>query len=328
MKKILCVLLMVLMVTLSVTAGGRRGGDDRPLLVVHCLIRDFQYGLAEAAGARAAVEEFSARYNRQINFTFFAPVNFPDPAAQVEHIESAIAMGADLIIIDAVSRDIATPLARRAIEMGIVITCSNSGVEEGVGLGLWATDHVAAGHRAADEMARALGGTGKVAVIGYGRGAHASEIRAYAFVERMQSHHPGINMLPVEWAVTADAIGSADVARAYLAAHPDLRGMYAGNSMTTEGMVVGVRELGRAGQVVLMGYDHNDAIRAAIRDGSLYGVVMQSPFAMGYHAATAGLNYIFHGRRPTGPWFNDTGVLFMTRDNIDSPEAQLIMREW
>ncbi|MCL2763632.1 MAG: substrate-binding domain-containing protein, partial [Treponema sp.] len=264
----------------------------------------------------------------KINFSYFAPVNFPDAAAQIEHIETAMAMGANLIIIDAVNRDVITPLAKRAIEMGITITCSNSGVEEGVGLGLWATNQVAAAGRAAEEMARAIGGRGKVAVIGYGRGAHASEIRAHAFVEYMQKNHPGIQMLPVEWAATADAIGSADTARAYLAAHPDLAGMYAGNSMTTEGMVAGVRELGRAGQVILMGYDHNNAIRAAIRDGSLYGVVMQSPFAMGYQSATAGLNYIIHGTRPAGPWFNDTGVLFMTKDNIDSPEAQLIMREW
>jgi ribose transport system substrate-binding protein len=233
-----------------------------------------------------------------------------------------------LIIIDAVARDVATPLARRAIDMGIAISCSNSGVEEGVGLGMWGTDQVAAAARAADEMAKAIGGKGKVAVIGYGKGAHASEIRAYAFVEYMEKNHPDVQVLPVEWAATADAIGSADTARAYLAAHPDLACMYAGNSMTTEGMVAGVRELGKAGAITLMGYDHNDAIRAAIRDGSLYGCVMQSPYKMGYEAAKAGLEYIVNGVKPSGPWFNNTGVLFMTKDNIDSDEAQLIMTEW
>jgi len=322
MKKFLCVFLMLLMVTLSVSAAGRRDAGAKELSVVHCLIREFQYGLAEAAGARAACEEYGAK------FTYFAPVNFPDAAAQVEHIESAIAMGANLIIIDAVARDVATPLARRAIDMGITITCSNSGVEEGVGLGLWATDQVAAAGQAADEMAKKIGGRGKVAVIGYGKGAHASEIRAYAFVEYMEKNHPGVQVLPVEWAATADAIGSADVARAYLAAHPDIVGMYAGNSMTTQGMVTGVRELGKAGQVTLIGYDHNDAIRAAIRDGSLYGCVMQSPYKMGYEAAKAGLEFITKGVRPSGPWFKNTGVLFMTSANIDSPEAQLIMKEW
>jgi ribose transport system substrate-binding protein len=313
---------MVLMVTLSVTAGGRRQAGERQLLVVHCIIRDFQYGLATAAGARAAAEAFGAEY------TSFAPINFPDPAAQVEHIESGIAMGADLIIIDAVARDVATPLARRAIDMGIVVSCSNSGVEEGIGLGLWATDQVAAAGVAAREMARVVPRGSRVAVIGYGRGAHASEIRAYAFVEYMERNHPYIEVVPVIWAATADAIGAADAARAYMSAYPDLAGMYAGNSMTTEGMVAGIRELGLAGTMTLMGYDHNDAIRAAIRDGSLHAVIMQSPYEMGYQAAYAGLNYIVNGVRPTGPWFNDTGVLLMTRENIDSPEAQLIMREW
>ena len=328
MRKIMWIFVMVVMVAFSLAGVEKSEASPNEINVVHCLIREFQYGLAEAAGARAAVEEYSSRYNKKINFTYFAPVNFPDAAAQVEHIESAIAMGANLIIIDAVNRDVITPLAKSAIDMGITITCSNSGVEEGVGLGLWATDQVVAAGRAAAEMAKAIGGKGKVAVIGYGRGAHASEIRAYAFVEYMQKNHPDIEVLPVEWAATADAIGSADVARAYLAAHPDIAGMYAGNSMTTEGMVTGVRELGKAGSVVLIGYDHNAAIRAAIRDGSLYGCVMQSPFKMGYEAAKAGLEYIINGVTPSGPWFNDAGVLFMTKDNIDSDEAKLIMTEW
>ncbi len=325
MKKIFCVCMLVVLIVLPVFAAGSREAEktaDKELLVVHCLIREFQYGLAEAAGARAAADEYGAR------FTYFAPVNFPDAAAQVEHIESAMAMGADLIIIDAVARDVATPLAQRAIEQGIVITCSNSGVQEGVGLGLWATDQVAAASRAADEMARAIGEKGKVAVIGYGRGADASEIRAYAFVEHMEKNYPNVEVLPVEWAATADAIGSADTARAYLAAHPDIIGMYAGNSMTTEGMVTGIKELGRAGTITLIGYDHNDAVKAAIKDGSLYGVVMQSPYNMGYESAKAGLEYITKGVSPSPPWFKDAGVYFMTKDNIDSPEAEILMREY
>ena len=329
MKKVLCVLLMILMVTLSLTAAGRRdSGAAKPLTVVHCLIREFQYGLAEAAGARAAVEEIAKRENRQINFTYFAPINFPDAAAQIEHIESAIAMGADFIIIDAVNADVITPLAQRAIDMGIVITCSNSGVADGVGLGTWATDQNNCAAKAADEMAKAIGGRGKVAVIGYGKGAPSSEIRAYAFEEHMQKTYPNIQVLPIEWAATADAIGSADVARAYLAAHPDLVGMYAGNSMTTEGMLVGVRELGRAGSMTLIGYDSNSAVEAAVRDGSIYGCVMQSPYNMGYEAAKAGLEFITRGVRPTPPWFKDAGVYFMTKDNINSPEAQLLLKEW
>lgn len=322
MKRFLCVVMLAVMVVLSVPAAGNKEPEKKDLLVVHCLIREFQYGLAEAAGAKAAADEYGAR------FTYFGPVNFPDAATQVEHIESAIAMGADLIIIDAVAADVATPIAQRAIEQGIVITCSNSGIQDGVGLGTWATDQEAAAARAADEMAKAIGGKGKVAVIGYGRGAASSEIRATAFVKYMNERYPEIEVLPIEWAVTADAIGSADTARAYLAAHPDIAGMYAGNSMTTEGMVAGVKELGKAGEIVLMGYDHSDAIRAAIREGSLYGCIMQSPYNMGYEAAKAGLEYITKGVTPPPPWFKDAGVYFMTKDNIDSPEAELLMREF
>jgi ribose transport system substrate-binding protein len=123
-------------------------------------------------------------------------------------------------------------------------------------------------------------------------------------------------------------MGAADTAKAYLSAHPELVGMYAGNSMTSEGMVAGVRELGRAGRITLIGYDSNNALKAAIRDGSLLGCVLQSPYAMGYESCKAGLEYIFNKVTPAGPWFKDSGVLFMNKANIDSPEAVLITKEW
>jgi ribose transport system substrate-binding protein len=320
---------MAVLVILSLPARGKSEADaKKELLVVHCLIREFQYGLAEYAGAKAAIAEYAAKYDRKINSTYFGPINFPDAATQAEQIESAIAMGADLIIIDAVAADVATPLAQRAIAQGIAISCSNSGVREGVGLGTWATDQLAAAQVAADEMAKAIGGKGKVAVIGYGRGAPTSEIRATAFVEAMNRKYPNVNVLPIEWAVTADAVGAADTTRAYLTAHPDIAGMYCGNSMTTEGMITGVRELGKAGSVVLMGYDANDSVVAAIRDGTLYGSIMQSPYNMGYESAKAGLEYIFNKITPPAPWFKDSGVLFMTKANIDSPQAQILLKVW
>jgi ribose transport system substrate-binding protein len=219
-------------------------------------------------------------------------------------------------------------LAKKAIDMGIVISCSNSGVQEGVGLGNWATDQLKAAAKAADEMAKKIGGKGKVAVIGYGRGAPTSEIRANAFVDYIKKNYPNINVLPVEWAATADAIGAADVAKAYLAAHPDLAGMYACNSMTSEGMVAGVRELGKIGPITLIAYDSNAAIQAAIRDESLLGSIMQSPYNMGYEAAKAGLENIINGVKPPPPWFKDAGVFFMTKDNIDSPQAQILLKTW
>ena len=53
---------------------------------------------------------------------------------------------------------------------------------------------------------------------------------------------------------------------------------------------------------------------------------MQSPYPLGYLSENAAYYYLHDGRDPE-EYVNDTGLLFVTKDNIDTEEAQNVMYE-
>ena len=58
--------------------------------------------------------------------------------------------------------------------------------------------------------------------------------------------------------------------------HPDLRGLYvAGGGIT--GALAAIRDLGRSGQQVVVGYDVMESTKAGLLDGSL-SLVIANPF--------------------------------------------------
>lgn len=292
--------------------------EAQKLKIVHCLIHTINYfPLLEAQGAEAAAKEYGC------DFEYSGPASYPDSAGQIESIETAVASGADLIIVDAVDTVVAGQAAQAAIDQGVAITCSNSGVTDGIGLGCWSTDNYAASEQGAVELANAIGGKGKVALLCYGQGTKSCEDRAYGFLDKMASDYPDIEVVSVQW-ITASTDDGADALKTVIAAHPDVDGVFATCQDISQGMVVGIKELDMVGQVKLVGFDSGSAVNQAIRDGVLTGAIMQSPYNMGYMACKAGIEYILNGTKPE-QWFNDTGILFVTKDNIDSEDAAKVM---
>ena len=89
-------------------------------------------------------------------------------------------------------------------------------------------------------------------------------------------------------------------------------------------MIVGVQEADKVGAYTLIGFDSGSIVNDAIRDGILTGSIMQSPYTMGYESVKAAIEYLQNGTEPD-EWFNDTGVMFVTQDNIESDDAAKVM---
>jgi ribose transport system substrate-binding protein len=49
-------------------------------------------------------------------------------------------------------------------------------------------------------------------------------------------------------------------------------------------MIAGVKEAGKEGKIVIVGFDENDETLQGIKDGSVYGTIVQNPFMFGYEA--------------------------------------------
>ncbi len=102
----------------------------------------------------------------------------------------------------------------------------------------------------------------------------------------------------------------------------DTIGVFGSNQTAAEGLLAANSNLNllgsdaSAGEVIGIGFDAGSVIKGAIKDGTMYGAVTQSPLMMGYYclyALTKAANGETVSDLPTnGYWYN--------KDNIDDPE--------
>ena len=84
-------------------------------------------------------------------------------------------------------------------------------------------------------------------------------------------------------------------------------------------MLSAVQGAGLAGKVRMVGFDENEETLQGVKDGHIYGTVVQQPFEFGYNAVRI-LAGLARGDRSVLP---DGGILFIphreiTRDNVDA----------
>ena len=125
-----------------------------------------------------------------------------------------------------------------------------------------------------DELARRMDGRGKLAHL-YGGPA----IR-YDALHRMLERQPQIE-LAFEGFCTWSRDDGARVMREALAAHPDIRGVFAHNDGLALGALDAIEELGYAGRIVVAGFDGTPEGLAAVHQGKLAATVYRSTYLVG-----------------------------------------------
>jgi len=201
-----------------------------------------------------------------------------DLAAQTAQIENFIVRGVDAIVACPVdSRGIAQVLERARRE-GVAVFTADIAAEGVEVVAHVASDNVQGGRLAGEYLARRLGGEAAVAVVDHPEVTSVQD-RVAGFLEAIEAS-PGLTL-----AARPSAQGrrdlALDVAASMLAAHPEVRGVFAINDETALGVVQALQSLGRD-DVIVVGYDAIPEARAAILGGSaLEADVVQYPEAMG-----------------------------------------------
>ena len=183
-----------------------------------------------------------------------------------------------------------------------------------------ATDNKAAGELAAQEMIERIGKEGKVAVMSYVAGAGSEIGRVGGFVDYLKANS--------EIEIVGPFYSNSQMATALnqttdvLASNPDLKGIFGANEPTAIGMGRALSQSGRAGQVVGIGFDGNEDLQNFVRDGTLAAIAVQGSFQMGEKGVETVVNVIDRAKVDKN---QDTGVVLVTKENIDTPEAQNVL---
>lgn len=141
------------------------------------------------------------------------------------------------------------------------------------------TNNDKAGELAGREMIKALGGRGKVAVFRMDREVQTTTARENAFIRTIEN----AGMIVAVEAYIGTRVGNArEKAYELLITHPDIDGIFTPNESTSLGTMAAINQLGRDHQPVHIGFDASPMLTNAMESGNIQGLVVQSPFQMGY----------------------------------------------
>ena len=262
------------------------------------------------AGAKSAGAELG------VNVKWKGPVKEDDRTQQIGIVEQFTAEGVDGIVLaplDAVAllRPVQAASARK---IPVVIFDSSLGGQQGKDyVSLVATDNRKAGAMGGEELARLLGGKGKVVMLRYNQGSASTEQREAGFLDAI-AKHPDIQM------IEKDRYGGATVGEAQKNAENLLDklkqadGIFCPNESSTQGMLTVLVANGLATKKKFVGFDTSPALITALKAGQIHALVAQNPTKMGNEAVRT---IVAHIRGETVPAYVDTGCSLVTQQNVN-----------
>ncbi|HQR33264.1 MAG TPA: substrate-binding domain-containing protein [Blastocatellia bacterium] len=309
-----------LLIAVAVTACNKGAGNNasgkKTIAVIPKGVSHF-FWQSVKAGADAAGKDMN------VDIIWKGPALETDISGQINIVEDMINRRVDGIVLAPSHGDSLVPIAERAQKAGIPLTIFDSGIGTQNYVSYVATDNRQGGVVAARRMGEKLGGKGKVAILGVKKGSVSTDEREEGFRETILKEFPGINLIPVIFYGESVATKSLSVAEDILTANPDLAGIFASNETSTVGSVNAIRQRNLAGKVILVGFDASPDLVRAIKEGGIDSLVLQDPFKMGYEGVKTIMDKLA-GKTPERRI--DTGVKLITKENMDTPEMQRLIK--
>ena len=255
--------------------------------------------------------------------TFQGPAAESAIADQVNMVENAVNRKVSGIVLAPSDPDALVPAVKKAWEARIPVVIIDSMLSKGSEQyyqSFLATDNKKAGELAAKALIDKVGKEGKIAVMSYVAGAGSEIGRVGGFTDYIKANSKLQIVGPFySQSQLATALNqTTDV----LAANSDLKGIFGANEPTAIGMGRALKQSGKAGKVVAIGFDGNQDLQEFVKDGTLSAIAVQGSFQMGELGVQTVLKAM---NKEKVEKFVDTGVVVVTKDNIDKPEAQNVL---
>jgi ribose transport system substrate-binding protein len=280
------------------------------------------YWQAVLAGARKAGEDLGAEI-RALGAQTEAAAD-----GQIAILRNALAAKpAALVIAPSQSAELGKAIDEAARNVKIVAI--DSAAEAKAVTALVATDDAQAGRTAADALAVAIqrsyaDAEGDVAIITASPGVAVLDERAKGFAEQLAASYGAL-------AVVAHAVGDGQAASGakimadLIAAHPELRGVFACDLAMTQGaaQVLAKTPNNTTGDKInLVGFGADEGLVKFLKDGTIAALVVPDPFRIGYDSVMTAL---VAARGEQVPARIATTAVLVTKANMNSPRAQELL---
>jgi ribose transport system substrate-binding protein len=274
------------------------------------------------AGSNKAATELTSQ-GTQVEVIWKGPLREDDREQQIQVVEGFTTQGVNGIVLAPLDdRALVRPVedAKRATVPTVII---DSGLQTDSIVSFVATDNRKGGSLAADRLGELLNGKGKVLLLRYAEGSASTTEREEGFLTEIKARFPGIEL------VSADQYAGATRDTAKRASEnllnrfgEDIQGIFTPNESSTAGMLLALQDINKAGKVSFVGFDASQSFIDAMRAGQLHGIVVQNPFNMGYLGVRTMVDHLL-GK--TVEKKIDTGVMLVTKENLETPEVKTLL---
>jgi len=270
------------------------------------------------AGARKAGNELG------VTVIWKGPLKEDDRAQQIGVVQQFVASKVAGIVLAPLDATALTGPVKSAQQANIPVVIIDSALRGEPGsdyVSLVATDNRRGGELGGDELARRLGGKGKVVLLRYAEGSASTQEREEGFLAAI-ARHPGIMVTVTNRYGGATVSLAQDAAMNLIDRIREADGVFCPNESTTQGMLLALRQNGLAGKKAFVGFDTSPFLLQALRKGEIQGLVAQNPFQMGYQGVKT---VVARLRGLPVEARKDTGCALVTLESIDRPETKAII---
>ena len=269
MKKLISILL-VLALTLSLTAAAFAEEEKYTFAIVYSVVHSFFDGCTQGAEDKAA--ELG-----NIELIVKAP-DTADASKQIEIMENLISMGVDGIAIGPTDTAALTPYIDEAVAQGIKVVTFDSDAADSGRLGYIGTDNVKAGRHMGEVLGTLLEGKGKV-LVSMGVSTQENLIQRLDGVkEVLAESYPDVEIIDEKSSQGDTSIALANIEN-MVTANPDFDALIGIDAAAGPAAVVAWKAEG-LDQVVIT-FDDTDDIIQGVRDGQITVTIAQNQYVWG-----------------------------------------------
>src|SRR5579863_10419509 len=315
MKKLLIATAIVSIAAMSAPAFAA----DAPTIPI--IVKDTTsfYWQIVLAGARKAGKDLG------VNVPELGAQSESDINGQVSILENAVAGNpAAVVIAPTQFAALGKPIDEAAKKVKIIGI--DSAADSKAFTSFLTTDNVAGGRIAADGLAAAIKAKygkdeGDVALITSLPGVGSLDQRAKGFKEELAAKYPGLKLV-ADKVADGQATTALNIMTDLITANPNLRGVFASNLIMAQGGGQAIAENKKADTIKLVGFDSDDKLIGFLKDGTIYALVVQDPYRMGYDGIKTALA-VSKGEKVAKDV--DTGANLITKANMSGEKQNALL---
>lgn len=272
-------------------------------------------------GARAKADELGA------DLIIDGPADF-NPTLQTPIVDALIARRIDALLIAATDKQAMVEPLKRANDAGIKVISVDTFIGDGdyekgpvtFPLSYIGSDNRQGGKIACDALIKAIGGKGKLYIQNVKPGISTTDQREQGCKDAINVTNGAVTLVGTDYNDDSSA-KAAEQTAAVLQRAPDLGGIFGTNLFSARGASQAVKNANLQGTVKIANFDAPQDAVTDLRAGANDLVIAQKPAEMGSTAVEYAIKAL-QGDTSAIKKRVPTAYVVITRDNIDTPDAQ------